>query len=169
MASDLEGLSDCFLRHESMSFRKSGETRIRKLSVFGSLVGRGILWPYLKDRDGYGIVGCAKSNLPSSRAHRLICVWTHGPVEDPRLQASHACGSASCVNPNHIRWLDVGDNNRERRIHGTMPKGATSGSAKLTEEQIAGIRNDTRRQVDIAASYGCSQTHVSRIKRGESR
>lgn len=128
-----------------------------------------LIWPYSKDRDGYGVVGCFQSKLPSTNAHRLMCIWTHGNPPDEQHQASHACGVSSCVNPNHIRWLTVGDNNRERRVHGTMPCGVKSRSAKLTTEAVEAIRADTRRHIDIAKDYGCGQSHVSRIKLGKSR
>jgi hypothetical protein len=37
---------------------------------------------------------------------------------------------------------------------------------KLTQEQADAIRRDTRRQIDIAADYGISQSMVSAIKCG---
>jgi hypothetical protein len=42
-------------------------------------------------------------------------------------------------------------------------------AAKLTDEQVAAIREDTRSQYKIAAEYRIAQGHVSRIRRGVRR
>lgn len=128
-----------------------------------------VLWPFSLDKNGYGRIGCKQSGFPTKTAHRLICIWEHGWPPFEGAEAAHSCGNQRCVNPRHLRWKSTRENNRERLVHGTLPRGEKNWAAKLTDAQVVAIKNDQRRQVEIAASYGCSQTHVSRIKRGESR
>lgn len=128
-----------------------------------------ILWPFSIDRHGYGRIGCKQSGLPAKTAHRLVCIWEHGLPPFDGAEAAHSCGNERCVNPRHLRWKSTLENNRERLAHGTLQRGEKNWAAKLTDAQADAIKNDPRRQVEIAASYGCSQSHVSRIKRGECR
>jgi hypothetical protein len=37
----------------------------------------------------------------------------------------------------------------------------------LTEQQVADIRNDTRKQSEIVATYGVHQSTISKIKSGQ--
>lgn len=126
-----------------------------------------LIWPFAVDRHGYPRVGSKKSPLEARTAHRLMCIWKHGQPPFDGAEAAHSCGVRKCVNPIHIRWKTRLANNRERYLHGTMPMGESVGGSKLTEQQVLEIYADQRRQVDIAAEYGCAQTLVSKIKRGE--
>jgi hypothetical protein len=47
------------------------------------------------------------------------------------------------------------------------PVGEDTPSAKLTPRDIINIRNDTRKQAEIAREYGITQVHVCRIKKGK--
>ena len=53
-----------------------------------------------------------------------------------------------------------------QRAHVAAGKRALSA---VTDEQVASIRNDDRRLVDIAAEHGISVSHVSNIRRGTAR
>jgi hypothetical protein len=59
-------------------------------------------------------------------------------------------------------WKQQGNNR-------TPNNGTANPAAKLTDEQVAAIRLDTRSQAKIAADYGVWQTQISRIKRGVQR
>lgn len=123
-------------------------------------------WPFSLDQDGYGSVGCKESKLPSNRAHRLMCIWVHGDPPFEAAMAAHFCGNRRCINPKHLRWATVLENSFDRYGHGTMLMGETATNAKLTAAQALDVYRDTRRQVDIAKSYGVAQTVISKIKSG---
>lgn len=66
-------------------------------------------------------------------------------------------------------WRHLLTNERatvERGGNCLSQRGEKHPQAKLTLEIARSIRADQRRQVDIAAEYGITQCHVSRIKRG---
>lgn len=46
---------------------------------------------------------------------------------------------------------------------------AVDGRYKLDSEQVLAIKEDDRSQSQIAADFGITQSHVSRIKSGEDR
>lgn len=56
--------------------------------------------------------------------------------------------------PQNCRWATIAEQNRNKR------------NTKLSLEDICEIRKDMRTQSEIAADYGISQSHVSRIRRG---
>ena len=101
-------------------------------------------------------------------AHRWLWINTHGPVPEG-LCVLHTCDQPGCINIEHL-WLGTrADNNRDRARKGRSASGKRNGKAKLSADQVADIRRDTRTSRIIAAAYGVSKTHVKAIKRGERR
>lgn len=100
---------------------------------------------------------------------RLLCERRNGPPAAGDV-AAHSCGMghAGCVNPKHLRWATAAENSRERRDHGTMPIGAKSGTAKLTEDQARYIKAMRGRisERKLAAQFGVSSTAVRFIHLG---
>jgi hypothetical protein len=70
-------------------------------------------------------------------------------------------GHGSRIHPESVQR---GDGHWSRRNPELRARGDRHGMAKLTDEQVIAIRADPRRQWEIAAEYGVSQNHVSRIK-----
>lgn len=124
-----------------------------------------VIWPFSLTPQGYGQISVRGKN---STAHREVCILTNGHPDSPDLQAAHSCGNRACVNSKHLRWATALENAADRVIHGTHFEGEDVKGAKLTNEQAAMIRNDTRKQRDIAESYGVTQKVISLIKRGKS-
>lgn len=91
---------------------------------------------------------------------------------------STRCMNVACVNPGHIQVMQrqalqrrtaklkaAEYMNRSVRARIAMTQ---RGRSRLTIEDVAAIKEDTRPQRLIAQIYGISQTTVSSIKRGES-
>jgi len=87
------------------------------------------------------------------------------PIPDGKLVCHH-CDNPACVNPKHLYAGTHVDNNNDtvNRGRATRVLGESCSWSKLTAEQVIAIRNSSARQVDLAAKYGVSQSHISRIK-----
>lgn len=79
----------------------------------------------------------------------------------------HKCNTPACVNPEHLYLGSYSDNTQQAVREGRqfVATGELNGSAKLNWDEVAEIRRDPRSQRKIAADYGVSQLHISRIKR----
>lgn len=122
-----------------------------------------IIWPFAKNYRGYGRLTMDGRYIG---AHLAICEITHGKKPSSVHLATHACGNASCVNPNHIRWGTPKSNSADAAIHGTQVRGEKQGSAKLTADAVRAIRRDGRLLREIAADYNVSIGHVGHLKSG---
>lgn len=126
-----------------------------------------LIWPYYRNYKGYGTV---RYKNRQGNVHRFACIEANGPPPSPLHEAAHSCGNGrlGCCNPNHLSWKTPVENNADKIIHGTVGRGERNSQAKLTEDDILGIRSlgATRSQSQIAKLYGVSQTTVSQIQRG---
>ena len=75
-----------------------------------------ILWPYAKDKDGYGMV---RYKGKMRGAHRLALGKKLGRDLAPSEWCLHTCHCPSCVNPDHLMVGDVAENNRQARSRRT--------------------------------------------------
>ena len=125
-----------------------------------------LIWPYYRDRCGYG-----KLRIPgkSNMVHRVACEIVHGdpPTEDH--QASHSCGNGhlGCVNPKHLSWKTRKENKNDEIEHGTRNYGTRNGRAKLSEEIVSEIASSDLTQRALAKKFGVSQPIICRIKSGK--
>jgi hypothetical protein len=122
-----------------------------------------VTWPFGERANGYGLITYRGVNMNASRA---ICILAHG---EPRagLVAAHSCGKGhlGCVNPNHIRWATIAENNQDTLSHGTKPIGEAFAGAVLTEKQVKEIRalKGKMKQREIGERFGVGQSYVSLI------
>lgn len=127
-----------------------------------------LLWPFFRDKNGYGRVG---RNNKILWAHRVMCELAHGAAPTTKHEASHSCGHGheGCVNPRHICWKTRAENQRERYIH-NPPAGPGNGPKrfKLTAAQVAEIRalRPTMKVKDLAARYGVDTSNIRQIVNG---
>lgn len=126
-----------------------------------------LVWPYSKFQNGYGKI---RLNGGIKIASRMMCIEAHGEPPTPLHQAAHSCGSGNlgCVNPRHLRWATVRENQSDRTEHGRDLRGEQNGSSKLTAAQVRRIRKlrGVVRQSDLAAQFGVSQSAIAAIHVG---
>lgn len=128
-----------------------------------------IIWPYGKTGKGY-----AAMNVDGRQkdVHRVACEDANGPPPTPEHEAAHTCGKGhmGCVNPKHLRWASRKENMADQYLHGTRMKGVSSGTAKLTEQDVRVIRDLKGRVPNsrIARTYGVDISHVRNIHSGKS-
>lgn len=120
------------------------------------------IWTKSKTWNGYGRIHYRGK---MRRAHRVVYSLFVGKI-DRKVVVCHHCDNPSCVNPAHLFAGSVLENVHDKIAKGRMKVRANHGRAKLTEQQVAAIRADTRYQYVIAADYGVCQGQISRIKRG---
>lgn len=89
-------------------------------------------------------------------AHRAMYEQEIGPIPEG-LHLDHLCRQTKCIRPDHLEPVTHAKN--LQRGNGT----------KLTEDQVRTIREvpiglfTTR---ELAAMYGISESHMSRVRRG---
>lgn len=120
-------------------------------------------WPFGRFATGYGLI---KYLTKLTKAHRVALILDGQPQPDGAW-ALHSCDNPPCVNPAHLRWGSAQDNSNDRVIRNRAPRGSNNRIAKLTEDQVVAILQDSRTAVAIAADYGVSAANVGHIRRGK--
>ena len=77
-----------------------------------------LLWPYGKDRYGYGKIWNGRKKVG---LHRLVCEITNGPAPTPKHEAAHSCGNGhlGCCTKRHLSWETHAENMADKIRHGT--------------------------------------------------
>jgi hypothetical protein len=127
-----------------------------------------LVWPYAKDGTGRA---CIKIEERTVAVHRYVCAKVYGEPPTPEHEAAHSCGMGhlACVNPRHIRWATKEENEADKQTHGTAIHGEKNHQAKLTEAQVAEIRDSQGRVTarEAADRYGVSISTVYDIRQGK--
>ncbi len=114
-----------------------------------------LFWPFYKGT-GYGQF---KHNGVYYYAHRYMCELVNGPAPTPKHQAAHSCGRGQdgCVNPRHLDWKTNGENQLDRRAHGTKSSGP-----KVTPElraRLLALKGE-KTEMELAAMFGIARSVV---------
>jgi len=123
-----------------------------------------LIWPFGTKENGYGRLYIGKKCKP---AHREMCRISHGEPKGVRRHCAHSCGNPSCVNPRHLRWATPKENMADKVAHGTNNNGAKHGLAKLTEKDVAEIRESTLKGSELAQHFQVSQSTISEVRNGK--
>ncbi len=116
-----------------------------------------IEWTGSRDAYGYGQI---RRDNKLIKAHRVALAEDEGiELPDSSVKCRHSCDNPGCVNPEHLSWGTQRDNIQDAVQRGRMRK-------KLTLEQHAAIKLDTRKLKDISSEYGIAESTVSRIRNG---
>lgn len=106
-------------------------------------------WVWQKARiRGYGNLWSAgKSFL----AHRVYYERFKGPIP-PGLVIDHLCCNRACVNPDHLEPVTNTENVRRGK------------ATRLTEGDVAAIRESLESRSEIALRYGITVNHITAIR-----
>lgn len=120
-------------------------------------------WNWLgHKRQGYGFLWVDGSHR---RAHRVSWELHFGPIPEGQFVCHH-CDVPSCVNPDHLFLGTQTDNLSDMRTKDRGAKGERHGRARLTAEDVEGIRSLHAIGVlgkIIARQFGVSHATVSHI------
>jgi hypothetical protein len=127
-------------------------------------------WLASKRPNGYGQLLVDGGRI--GYAHRVAYELYVGRIP-PTLCVCHRCDNRGCVNPEHLFLGTAGDNTRDAMAKGRLSgkhdhNGARNPRAKLTAQQVAVVRQSTRKGTELAKRFGVSPTAISRIRLGRS-
>lgn len=122
-----------------------------------------IPWPYAVNRKGYGFL---KFQGKSIGAHRAALILRSG-IDPSGLHAAHQAGCLrSCCNPRHLRWASPSENEQDKIMDGTAPRGERNHRSILTTADVLAIRRSAEPSPVLAERFGVSARHVRYLKAG---
>lgn len=132
------------------------------------------IWTDYRKANGYGQFYVDRKPV---YAHRFAYEQTYGLLGGRK--ARHRCdnGQGGCVRPDHMQPGTQADNVRDCVERGRTARGERNGQAKLTDAQVAALREWRKLRGDlipgeralIGAALGISKTHLGDILRGRKR
>jgi hypothetical protein len=95
---------------------------------------------------------------------RLVLSAFVGPCP-PGMQVAHQDGSRTNNAISNLRWMTCGDNNLQKRQHGTAAAGERNKMHKLTTAAVREIRQRARTETptELARRFGVSPSAVSLV------
>lgn len=95
-------------------------------------------WGGASDKDGYGQIWDGYAGK-MKRAHKVAAELHYGPAHGRVVM--HSCDNPACCNPAHLSYGTSADNVADKVSKQRHAKGERQGSSKLTESQVAAIRD----------------------------
>lgn len=126
-----------------------------------------IEWLWARNAKGYGMLGYGGK---IEKAHRVAySLANNTPIGDMKgLVVMHSCDNPGCVNPDHLSLGTHADNVKDRCKKDRTARGVRHHNSKLSEEEVAEIRNysGTLSQRQLGACYGVTGQTVNQILKG---
>jgi hypothetical protein len=98
--------------------------------------------------------------------HTLVLEVFRGP-RPAGMFGLHNDGNVSNCKLANLRWGTPAENTQDRIRHGRLFNGASNPNGRLSAAQVSKIRSEYHsgraKQTALAAAYGVSQAHISRI------
>jgi len=116
---------------------------------------------------GYGWMGIEGTQM---QTHRISYLLHYGDLPSGTVICHH-CDNPPCVNPAHLYAGSRASNVADMVTRGRLInlRGEEHGKARLTADQVRSIRSSyadgSATQVELSATYGINQSHISRIIR----
>lgn len=104
--------------------------------------------------------------------HTAVALGFIGEPPTPRHEIAHGDGNPLNAELSNLRWATHAENEADKAFHGTLMRGETHPSARLSDadvERIRELRIAGRTYTEIAHDHGISRAHACRIARGSRR
>lgn len=165
------------------SYEISNDGRLRRLTKGSNSHAGQILRGKISDTGylTYGLSDAGGHRKHHSAHHLVARAFLPEPAE-LGLWVLHKDDNKLNITAENLKWgtqkentddartngrLHLGENHPCRRSPWTRPRGAASARSKLTDEDVIKILSDTRRDRDIASSYGVDPALIRRMKKGK--
>lgn len=99
------------------------------------------------------------------RIYQLVCRAFHGPKPTPKHEVRHLDGSKTNSAASNLAWGTSAENTADCVRHGTLARGERLPQTKLTEVQVAAIRESSEHYRSIADKFGISPNYVHTVRR----
>ncbi len=143
--------------------------RVKSLLVFGMPRSTPIVLIHKRNTKDYPFVRLFKlKRSVNVFVHRIVLEAFVGPCP-PHFQCAHLDGNRLNPRVENLRWTSAKENHSHKALHGTLRRGETAPSAKLTEADIPQIRSLTAKylQREIASMFGVTESSISRLLSGK--
>lgn len=122
-----------------------------------------IISPYIRPA-GYATVKLGKNGKKRNHyVHRLVALAFIGDCPKNH-EVCHRDGSKTNNVVSNLYWGTRKDNIADNLRLGRHPIGEAHGMAKITEDDVLSIRDDSRETKEIAKAYGLSVASIRNIK-----
>ena len=110
-------------------------------------------------------------------AHQLVAEAFIGNAPSELHEVAHDNGSRIFNHFTNLRWATRVENDADRQVHGTAPKGIKNGNAKLSDDDVRDIRRQyfliknrlsCGKISDLAEVYGIHHATLIRVATGKS-
>lgn len=123
-----------------------------------------LLWLGNVGHSGHGRISV---NGKTERVHRVSWKIKYGEIPEG-MCVLHKCDIPCCINPDHLFLGTQEDNMNDMNSKNRGSCGEKSPIAKLSENDVRKIKNDSRGVTFIARDYGVAPATISSIRRGKS-
>jgi len=166
-----------------MGLIKSGEIWLEHHDYPGYLVGSHGVILSLRERprllkgsfvSGYRNVFLRRRDgaLKARYVHHIVSEVYKGYKPDPSFDCCHNDGSRTNNDTLNLRWDTKSENNKDKAIHGTQPRGAESNLSKLTKDEVMAIKALYKEKHipywKVAQKFGVTAMTICNIVKGRS-
>lgn len=100
------------------------------------------------------------------RLSRYMFKVVNGYIDENKV-VMHSCDNPECINPDHLSLGTHKENTHDMIAKNRKPVGEAVIGAKLTEDQVIDIFNDSRGCNTLAKEYGVSKKTILNIRHGK--
>lgn len=151
-------------------YEANSDGRIRSLGCWvpariGKAYRKGrVLIPAIKPNDYLAVSLARDGKHFQFHVHRLIA-WTFLGPQLPKIQVRHLNGIKQDCRSSNLAYGTHQQNEEDKEIHGTRPRGEKHGMAKLTDVERASIAQSTLRSSVLAKQYGITCDYARSLQK----
>lgn len=113
------------------------------------------------------VVGQGRVGRVFPKVHRIVMLSFYGPPL-PGLVVNHKDGDKTNNRLDNLEYVTRSANSKHASLRGmlTTARGCSHRNAKLTPNQVRGIRSSSHSNADLGAIFGVHASAISRIRSG---